>query len=70
MDEDGSEIELRNYASLETSVKSALSYLRAAVVERRSSNPKMRVQISVETANFSLFSAVSDTITYLTLMHQ
>ena len=32
----------------------------AQLVERRSRNPKMRVQIPLETTNISLVSAVSD----------
>ena len=67
--EDGSDIELKHCASSKTSVKSSLKYFAhlpiavgsiAQLVERQSRNPKMRVQIPLETTNFSLSFAVSD----------
>ena len=73
--EDGSEIELKHCASSKTSVKSSQKYfvhlnwirlatnpswLDSQLVERRSRNPKMRVQFPLETTNFSLSLAVSD----------
>ena len=74
--EDGSEIELKHCVSSKTSVKSSrkyfvhLNWIRRAIsipvgsiaelVVRRSKNPKMRVQIPHETANFSFPFAVSD----------
>ena len=73
--EDGSEIELKHCASSKTSVKSSRKYLvhlnwirlatnsswlDSSIVERRSRNPKMRVEIPLETTNFSLPFAVSD----------
>ena len=74
--EDGSAIELKHCASSKTSVKSSrkyfvhLNWIRLAIpipvgsiaqlVERRSRNPKMRVQMPLEATNFSLFSAVSN----------
>ena len=36
------------------------SWLVAQLVERQSRTPKMRVQIPLETTNFSLYFAVSD----------
>ena len=60
--EDGSEIELKHCASSKTSVKSSRKYFVhlnwmlyssiGQLVERRSRNPKMRVQIPLETTNF------------------
>ena len=73
--EDGSEIELKHCTSSKTSVKSSrkyfvhLNWIRLAtnpggsiaqLVERRFRNPKMRVQIPLESTNFSLSFAVSD----------
>ena len=68
--EDGSEIELKHCASSKTSVKSSRKYfvhlhwirlatnpswLDSSIEERRSRNPKVRVQIPLETTNFSSF---------------
>ena len=74
--EDGSEIELKHCTSSKTCVKLSrkyfvhLNWIRLAtnprwldiaqLVERRSRNPKMRVQIPLERTNFSLSFAVSD----------
>ena len=73
--EDDFEIELKHCASLKASVKSArkcfvhLNWIDslpipvgsiAQLVEWRFRNPKMRVQIPLETTNFSLSFAVSD----------
>ena len=71
--EDGSEIELKHCASSKTSVKWSRKYFVhlkdslpipvgsiAQLVEQRSRNPKMQVQIPLETTNFPLSFAVSD----------